>query len=75
VNDTSLNLPFDSDAGVEPDTSQVRVIGPRNRRNPDAINTTSSAGWSSGLSPFLLGPVNLYVFTANFSCQSQTPKH
>jgi hypothetical protein len=39
----------------------VRVIGPREPRNPDAINTTSSCkGLGKQFSPFLLGPVPLY---------------
>lgn len=39
----------------------VWLIGPRDARDPQAINTTSrSTGWSRGLSPFLLGPVNCY---------------
>lgn len=40
----------------------IRIIGPRDRRDPFAINTTShsKAEWSSGLSPFSLGPVKLY---------------
>jgi hypothetical protein len=39
----------------------VKVIGPRDPRDPKAINTTSrSDNWSRGLSPFLLGPVKLY---------------
>jgi hypothetical protein len=38
----------------------VKIIGPSVRNKTGSINTTSSSGWSSGLSPFLLGPVNLY---------------
>lgn len=39
----------------------VKLIGPRDPRDPDAINTTSrSKNWSRGLSPFFLGPVKLY---------------
>ena len=39
----------------------VTVIGPRDARDPKAINTTSSSReWSRGLSPFFLGPVALY---------------
>ena len=39
----------------------VTVIGPKDVRNPSAINTTSrSDNWSRGLSPFYLGPCNLY---------------
>lgn len=38
----------------------IRVIGPRDPRNRGAINTTSHAGWSRDLSPFVLGPVVLY---------------
>lgn len=60
MNQDNLRLPFDADMLPDLGPLRVRVIGPRNRRNPDAINTTSSAGWSSGLSPFLLGPVRLY---------------
>jgi hypothetical protein len=39
---------------------KIRVIGPRDPRETAVINTTSRAGWSSQLSPFLLGPVRLY---------------
>lgn len=40
----------------------VRVIGPKDPVDPDAINTTSrSSSWSRGLSPFFLGPVPLYT--------------
>ena len=40
----------------------VRVVGPRDRKQAGetVVNTTSRAGWSSDLSPFLLGPVPLY---------------
>lgn len=39
----------------------IRVIGPRDPPDPNAINTTSrSKTWSRGLSPFFLGPVPLY---------------
>lgn len=43
----------------------VKVIGPRDRKaegDPTVINTTSRARgcWSSGLSPFFLGPIDLY---------------
>lgn len=40
----------------------IRIIGPRDKRVANAINTTSraGAGWTSGLSPFNLGPVHLY---------------
>lgn len=39
----------------------IRVIGPRERREAQAVNTTSRAGdWQQGLSPFNLGPVRLY---------------
>lgn len=39
----------------------VRVIGPREPHDSEAINTTSTAkGWSKGLSPFYLGPVDCY---------------
>jgi hypothetical protein len=39
----------------------VTIIGPKDPRNPQAINTTSrSSTWSKGLSPFFLGPVKLY---------------
>lgn len=39
----------------------VTVIGPRDPRNPNAINCTSrSRDWSQGLSPFFLGPCKLY---------------
>lgn len=44
----------------------LKIIGPRTPKLPDSekskiINTTSrSKGWSKGLSPFILGPVELY---------------
>lgn len=40
----------------------IRIIGPRDKRDPRAINTTShsTAQWTSQLSPFRLGPVKLY---------------
>lgn len=39
----------------------IYVIGPKDPRRKDAINTTScSKNWSRELSPFFLGPVELY---------------
>jgi len=40
----------------------IRIIGPRDKRDPNAINTTSRASseWTTELSPFHLGPVRLY---------------
>lgn len=40
----------------------IKIIGPRDKREATAINTTSHSAedWSSGLSPFKLGPVPLY---------------
>lgn len=40
----------------------IYIIGPRDKRVPNAINTTSHStrDWSRGLSPFALGPVELY---------------
>ena len=40
----------------------IKIIGSRDKRDPRAINTTShsASDWSSGLSPFKLGPVSLY---------------
>lgn len=40
----------------------IRIVGPRDRRVPNAVNTTShsTSDWSRGLSPFALGPVRLY---------------
>jgi hypothetical protein len=40
----------------------IKVIGPRDKRDPNAINTTSHSysDWASGLSPFNLGPIQLY---------------
>lgn len=39
----------------------IRVVGPKDARDKNAINTTSSSvNWSKGLSPFFLGPVELY---------------
>ena len=36
----------------------IKIIGPRDKSDPNAVNTTSHSanGWSSGLSPFNLGP-------------------
>ena len=40
----------------------IKIIGPRDKKNVNAINTTSSSPtWSRQLSPFLLGPVKLYA--------------
>ena len=38
----------------------ITIIGPRDMKVPGAVNTTShsSADWSTGLSPFSLGPVD-----------------
>jgi hypothetical protein len=39
----------------------IYIIGPKDPKRTDAINTTSrSPIWSKGLSPFFLGPVKLY---------------
>ena len=40
----------------------ITIIGPRDMKVPGAVDTTShsSADWSTGLSPFSLGPVTLY---------------
>ena len=40
----------------------IRIIGPRDARDPNAINTTSRspAEWTTQLSPFNLGPTKLY---------------
>jgi Domain of unknown function (DUF4326) len=40
----------------------IKIIGPRDKPDASAINTTSRSAddWSSGLSPFKLGPVSLY---------------
>ncbi len=41
----------------------IHIIGPKDKRNSSmvVVNTTScSKNWSRGLSPFFLGPVNLY---------------
>ncbi len=40
----------------------IKIIGPRDKKEPATINTTShsSTDWSSGLSPFKLGPIALY---------------
>jgi hypothetical protein len=39
----------------------VTIIGPRDPRVLDAINTTThSTNWGKGLSPFIVGPVPLY---------------
>lgn len=40
---------------------QIQVIGPKDRKNfKNYINTTSSGTEFKGLSPFFLGPINLY---------------
>lgn len=41
----------------------IKIIGPRDQRQPNTIDTTShsSHDWSSGLSPFKLGPIQLYA--------------
>lgn len=50
----------------------IRVIGPKDPKDPLAIDTTSrSHTWSRGLSPFYLGPIPLYrgapmEFSRNF---------
>ena len=39
----------------------IKIIGPRDKYNGEYINTTSgSNNWSKGLSPFFLGPCDLY---------------
>ena len=40
----------------------IKIIGPRDKPDASAINTTSHSAndWSSGLSPFKLGPLSLY---------------
>lgn len=39
----------------------IRVIGPKDYRTPDTVNTTSSSkNWSRSLSPFFLGPITIY---------------
>jgi hypothetical protein len=40
----------------------IKIIGPRDNACPTAVNTTSHSAddWSSGLSPFKLGPLALY---------------
>jgi len=40
----------------------IKIIGPRDKPDPTAIDTTSHSphDWSSGLSPFKLGPLSLY---------------
>src|SRR5689334_18107735 len=40
----------------------IKIIGPRDKRDPSAINTTSHSlsDWTTGLSPFNLGPIHLY---------------
>lgn len=49
----------------------VRVIGPKDPRDKNAINTTSrSKNWSRDLSPFFLGPVPLYIGAASSSAQN-----
>ena len=52
----------------------IRVIGPRDRKLPEelVINTTSRATgqWSTGLSPFFLGPVPLYENAATIESRN-----
>jgi len=40
----------------------IKIIGPRDKRDRSAINTTSHSpsDWTTGLSPFHLGPIQLY---------------
>lgn len=40
----------------------IKIIGPRDKKEPGTVNATSHSGaeWSTGLSPFNLGPVSLY---------------
>jgi len=40
----------------------IRIIGPRDARDPNAVNTTSRSltEWTTDLSPFNLGPAKLY---------------
>lgn len=40
----------------------IRICGMRDRlpEGSEVVNTTSKAGWSAGLSPFLIGPCPLY---------------
>lgn len=39
----------------------IRIIGPKNKNDGQYINTTSrSDNWSKGLSPFFVGPVDLW---------------
>jgi len=40
----------------------IKIIGPRDKKEPGTIDTTSrsAAHWSKGLSPFVLGPIELY---------------
>ena len=41
----------------------IRVIGPKDPKNPAAVNTTSRSNtWSHELSPFALGPIPLYGY-------------
>lgn len=47
---------------IKSHTYMIKIIGPRDTKEPGTINTTSNstAYWSRGLSPFTLGPVALY---------------
>src|SRR5215216_3009159 len=40
----------------------IKIVGPRDKKDASAINTTSHSpsDWTTGLSPFRLGPVPLY---------------
>lgn len=58
---SEINLYFSLTSSTYSHMPVVKVIGPRNPKDKDAINTTSiSNNWSCGLSPFHLGPVHLY---------------
>ena len=49
-------------SGAEYPANMIRIIGPKDKRDPRTINTTSHAKseWTSELSPFNLSPVKLY---------------
>ncbi len=49
----------------------VKVIGPRDPTDPEAINTTSrSKTWSRGLSPFFLGPCQCYDGLSSYNMEN-----
>ena len=49
------------DLGFAQESYVIKIIGPRDKKVSNAINTTSTSNnWSKNLSPFFLGPCRLY---------------